>query len=65
MDGASNFQESGASLILTNFEGVVIEYALHFSFRVTNNQAEYEALMARLKIAKELGVKSLKVFTDS
>lgn len=65
MDGASNFQESGVGLILTNSKGVVIEYALHFSFRAINNQAEYDALLAGLKIAKEFGVKSLRIFIDS
>ena len=55
IDGASNTQRSRASLILTNFEGTVTEYTLRFNFKVSNNQVEYEALLAGLKIAKELG----------
>lgn len=50
---APNFQGSGARLLLTNLEGVVTKYALHFSFKATNNQAEYETLLAMLKISKE------------
>ena len=65
IDGASNTQGSGAGLILTNFEGIVIEYGLRFNFKISNNQAEYETLLAGLKIAKELEIYSLKVFTDS
>ncbi|XP_073099648.1 uncharacterized protein [Elaeis guineensis] len=65
IDGASNAQGSGAGLILTNFEGLVIEYALRFNFKVLNNQAEYEAFLIGLKIAKELEIYSLKVFTDA
>ena len=65
IDGASNAQGSGAGLILINFEGVVTEYALRFNFKILNNQAEYEAFVAGLKIAKELDIDSLKVFIDS
>ena len=65
IDGASNAQGSGADLILTNFEGVVIEYVLRFNFKASNNQTKYEALLTGLKIAKELEIDSLKVFTDS
>ena len=48
IDGASNAQGNGAGLILTYFEGVIIEYALRFNFQASNNQAEYEALLAGL-----------------
>ena len=65
IDGASNAQCSGAGLILINFEGVIAEYALRFNFKILNNQAEYEALLAGLKIVKELNIDSLKVFIDS
>ena len=65
IDGASNAQGSGVSLILTNFEGIITEYALRFNFKTLNNQAEYEALLAGLKIAKELDIENLKIFTDS
>ncbi|XP_073116127.1 uncharacterized protein [Elaeis guineensis] len=65
INGASNAQGSGASLILTNSEGVVTEYVLRFDFKASNNQAKYEALLAGLKMAKELKIDSLKVFTNS
>ncbi|XP_073103852.1 uncharacterized protein [Elaeis guineensis] len=65
IDGALNAQGSGAGLILTNSERVVTEYVLRFDFKASNNQAEYEALLVSLKIAKELEIDSLKVFIDS
>ncbi|XP_073117080.1 uncharacterized protein [Elaeis guineensis] len=65
IDGASNAQGSGAGFLLTNSEGVVTEHALRFDFKASNNQAEYEALVAGLKLALELGVGRLKVFSDS
>lgn len=61
---ASYSQGSGINLILTN-SGVVIEYTLRFTFKASNNQAEYETLLSSLKVAKELSVKRLKVFIDS
>ena len=56
---------AGAGLILISSEGIVVEYALHFEFFATNNGAEYEALIAGLRITKELGVDRLQVHNDS
>ena len=65
VDGASNSSGCGAGLILSNPNGDITEYALRFSFKVSNNQAEYEALLAGLRIAKELSVRRLKILSDS
>ena len=65
IDKACNAQGSGTDLILINFEGVITEYALRFNFKALNNQVEYEALLAGLKIIKELDIDSLKIFTNS
>ncbi|GKE15469.1 reverse transcriptase domain-containing protein, partial [Tanacetum coccineum] len=56
---------SGAGLILTNPEGMEFTYALRFRFNATNNEAEYEALIAGLKIAEQIGVKNLQANVDS
>ncbi|GJV65499.1 reverse transcriptase domain-containing protein [Tanacetum coccineum] len=50
---------SGASLILTNPEGMEFTYALRFQFPASNNEAEYEALIAGLRIATQMGVRNL------
>ena len=65
MDGASNEQGSRAGLILRSPEKVVAEYALRFSFKTSNNQAEYEALIAGLRTAKDVKVEKLRVFSGS
>nr|GEU83256.1 reverse transcriptase domain-containing protein [Tanacetum cinerariifolium] len=49
-DGSSCIDGSGAYLILTNPEGMEFTYALRFRFDATNNEAEYEALIAGLKM---------------
>ncbi|GKD04986.1 reverse transcriptase domain-containing protein [Tanacetum coccineum] len=64
-DGSSCIDGSGARLILTNPEGMKFTYALRFRFDATNNEAEYEALIAGLRIAEQMGVKNLQANVDS
>ncbi|GJR21985.1 reverse transcriptase domain-containing protein [Tanacetum coccineum] len=56
---------SGAGLILTSPEGMEFTYALRFGFEATNNEVEYEALNAGLRIAEQIGIKSLQANVDS
>ncbi|GJZ62478.1 reverse transcriptase domain-containing protein [Tanacetum coccineum] len=63
-DGSSFTDSSGAGLILTNPEGIEFTYALRFRFDVTNNEAKYEALIAGLRIAEQMGVKNLQANVD-
>ncbi|GKF99267.1 reverse transcriptase domain-containing protein, partial [Tanacetum coccineum] len=65
IDGASSSGGSGASLILTNPDGEEITYALRFEFPASNNEAEYEALIAGLELAIKMEVHHLQVFSDS
>ncbi|GJS30846.1 reverse transcriptase domain-containing protein [Tanacetum coccineum] len=54
-DGSSCIDGSGAGLILTNLEGVEFTYSIRFRFEATNNEAEYEALIAGVRIAEPNG----------
>ncbi|GKB97669.1 reverse transcriptase domain-containing protein [Tanacetum coccineum] len=54
-DGSSCINGSEAGLIITNPKGVEFTYALRFRFDATNNEAEYEALIAGLRIAEQMG----------
>ncbi|GAU45897.1 hypothetical protein TSUD_24990 [Trifolium subterraneum] len=65
VDGPSNSQGSGAGIILENGHGVLIEVSLGLSFPTTNNQAEYEAFLAGLRLAEDMGAEEIKIFTDS
>ena len=56
VDGASNAQGSEAGLILTSPEGIDIKYALRFGFQASNNEVEYEAIIAGLNLAYSLEV---------
>jgi len=43
---------------------LLINKALRFSFKASNNQTEYEVLVAGMLLAKELGARSLLVKSD-
>ena len=43
----------------------MIEYAFKLDFPTTNNEAEYEALIAGLGLARAVRAKNLKVCEDS
>ncbi|KAL2252683.1 UNVERIFIED_CONTAM: Retrovirus-related Pol polyprotein from transposon opus [Sesamum indicum] len=49
----------------TGPKGVEIEAAIRLAFPVTNNEAEYEALVLGLELAFQAGAQDLEVFTDS
>ncbi|RDX96069.1 Tf2-9, partial [Mucuna pruriens] len=63
VDGSSNHTGSGVGVILEGPTGTFIKQSLHFKFKASNNQAEYEALLAGMKLAQELGVRKLTVKT--
>nr|GEU64932.1 reverse transcriptase domain-containing protein [Tanacetum cinerariifolium] len=65
MDGSSCADDSVAGLILINPKGAEFTYALRFRFEATNNEAEYKALIAGLRIAEEMGVRNLQANVDS
>jgi len=65
VDGLSNQLGSGAKVILEGPNGVLIEQSLRFAFKASNNQAEYEALIAGILLAKEMGAKVLMAKSDS
>ncbi|GJX30791.1 reverse transcriptase domain-containing protein [Tanacetum coccineum] len=64
-DGAASSKGSGAGLILTGPSGVEYAYALRLTFASTNNEAEYEALLAGLRIARMMNVLRIEVKVDS
>jgi ribonuclease HI len=65
VDGASNIRGSGAGVVLEGPDGVLIEQSLRFAFKASNNQAEYEALIAGMKLAREMEVTDLRAKSDS
>jgi ribonuclease HI len=66
-DGASrgNPGLSGAGVVILNSNQKIIKKGKKFLGSITNNQAEYQALILGLKLALSLDIKNLKVNLDS
>ena len=54
-DGASKKEGVGVGMVLENSSRVFIEEAFRLERNLTNNKAEYEALLYGLKLALKLG----------
>ncbi|XP_074356069.1 uncharacterized protein LOC141695747 [Apium graveolens] len=65
VNGVINNSGAGAGIVLVTPEGHHLMSAIHFKFYVTNNDAEYEALINGMKIALEVGVVNLIARSDS
>ncbi|XP_077226309.1 uncharacterized protein LOC143859514 [Tasmannia lanceolata] len=65
VDGSSNKAGCGAGLVLTGPDGFAVDYALRFGFRASNNEAEYEALLAGMNLVVQTGAQRLKAYCDS
>ncbi|XP_068483302.1 uncharacterized protein [Phaseolus vulgaris] len=65
VDGSSSKKGEGAGIVLEGPENIQIEQYLRFGFPTSNNQAEYEALIAELLLAKDVGGQKVECHTDS
>lgn len=65
VDGSSTLKLSGVGIILISPEGFKIQHTIKFSFQATNNEAEYEAIIARIKLVVELETKVIDIYSDS
>ena len=67
-DGAFSLQGAGVGMILVDPTREHLKYVVQMHFpreNATNNTAEYEGLLAGLRIAAELGIKKLIIRRDS
>jgi ribonuclease HI len=65
-DGSKRVQGAGAGVVLISPQGDKLKYVLRMSFpQASNNEAEYEALLHGMKMAKACGATRLKIFRDS
>ena len=63
-DGSATKKVGGARVVLIPLEGETLKYAVRLQFSVTNNEAEYEALLTRAKSLIVQRRKDAKVFKD-
>jgi ribonuclease HI len=65
VDGSSTRKNGGAGIVLVTPEGEELNGSLRLEFKTTNNEAEYEAVIAGLGLALDLGAESVEVRSDS
>ena len=65
VDGASSAMGTGAGIAIITPEGIRLEQSFRLGFKTSNNEAEYEALIAGLKTALNLGTRDVEVYSNS
>ncbi|VFQ71294.1 unnamed protein product [Cuscuta campestris] len=64
-DGSCTKDGSGGGAVLTSSEGFKAYHSFKFTFRATNNEAEYEALIGGIQIALFMKIKHIRLKSDS
>ena len=64
-DESFNRQADEVGVVFLSLEGDKIECMVRLDSPITNNEAEYEALVARLDLAKAAGAESVVLYCDS
>ena len=64
-DGSLKLDGGGAGVLFISPKGEQLKYVFQILFKVSNNEAKYEALLHGLRLAVSLGIKRLLVYGDS
>jgi ribonuclease HI len=64
-DGSLKLDGGGAGVLLISPRGEQLKYVIQILWAVSNNEAEYEALLHGLRLTISLGIKRLLVYGDS
>jgi ribonuclease HI len=64
-DVSLKLKGAGAGVLLISPTGEQLKYVLQIFWKVSNNEAEYEALLHGLRLVASLGIKRLLVYGDS
>ena len=65
-DGSKKYDGAGAGVILISPKGDKLRYVFQMDFkRPMNNEAEYEALLHGMRMAKNCGATHLMIYGDS
>ncbi|XP_073277672.1 uncharacterized protein [Primulina huaijiensis] len=65
LDGASSLDGCGVGVVVISPPREKIKLALKIDSRVTNNEAEYEAVLAGIRAAQEIGASRVILYSDS
>ncbi|XP_042380210.1 uncharacterized protein LOC121972624 [Zingiber officinale] len=65
VDGSATQQGSEVKVLLISPQEDILQIAVQLNFRATNNEAEYETLLAGLQAARHVGVARVIIYSDS
>ena len=65
MDGASSALGAGVRIVVITPEGIRLKHSFRLGFRASNNEAEYEALLAKLRTVLGMGALDIEIYSDS
>ena len=65
MDGSSTLHAGGIGVVLKSPKVDKLKHKVRLYYQTTNNEAEYEALLKGLELAKSLGAELVLVQGDS
>ena len=65
MEGASSTKGAGVGIVIITPEGILLEHSFRLGFNASNNEAEYEALLAGLRAISRLEAWDVEIYLDS
>ena len=65
VDGTSTQHAGGIRVVLLSLEGDKLKHNVRLQYQMTNNEAEYEALLKGLELAKSVEAESVFILGDS
>ena len=65
VDGASSAMGVCAGIVIITPEGIRLEHSFRLGFKASNNEVEYEAFIAGLRTAFDMGARDVEVYSDS
>ena len=65
VDDAYNALRAGIGIVIITPEGIRVEHYFKLGFMDSNNEAEYEALLARLRVNLDMDAWEVEIYSDS
>ena len=65
VDGTSSAMGVGARIVINTPKEIRLEHSFRLGFRASNNEAEYEALLAGLRAILDMGAREVEVYSYS
>ena len=65
MYGTSSAMGVGAGIVIITPEGIWLEHFFKLGFRASNNNAEYDALLAGLRAVLDMDARDIEIYWDS